>query len=144
MLLSDSTILGERLISRTSVNLNIATKQTLYTVPAGKSLIVTRIVFRNSSIDTSASNRVPSIGYDAGASDVFDAAAITQTMTNYLLSDSTKYVSSSGHFDVAAGAPVLFLLTPAKIGAATNVLGFKLSLAISAGTMTVDIFGYLF
>ncbi len=105
------------------VNLNTTTKQTLYTVPTGKTLIVDKIITRNAS--TSLTTVIFGFGFNASANDVV-VAALHTTLTGNTL--------------IATDIPI----AGAKVGAAADVLGLKASLAQGgAATATIDIFGYL-
>lgn len=115
---------AETLISRTTgVDVNTATKQTLYTVPTGKILIVTRVVFRNAS--TSLTTASFGVGFDASGIDV---------------------LASETHTELT-GSTLVNLRTPfdgAKRGAAGDVLGLKCSINQGgAATITVEVFGFL-
>ncbi len=106
-----------------SVDLNSATKQTLYTVPTGKTFIPLRIITRNAS--TSLTTAIFGFGFDANATDVI-AAALHTALTGGTL--------------FAIDNPI----AGAKAGSAADVLGVKCSLVQgSAATATVDVLGYL-
>lgn len=112
-----------KLATVTGVNLNVTTKTTLYTVPAGKVAYVTRVVVRDPSTDLTTAEF--GVGYDANATDVIANAAHTA------LTGPTLYEA------IAAKAG-------AKEGAAAAVLGLKCGTAQgAAATATIDVFGYL-
>jgi hypothetical protein len=109
--------------SLSAANLNTTNKQTIYTVPTGKTLIVTKIITRN--VSTSLTTVIFGFGFNANANDVI-AAALHTTLTGSTL--MTIDVPIAG----------------AIVGAAANVLGVKCSLAQGgAATATIDVFGYL-
>lgn len=107
-----------------SVNLNSTTKQTLYTVPASRSCIITKVVKRDAS--AAVTTAVGAFGFNANADDV---------------------VASFNVFDKLTGTTVYDISEPrvaAVKGSATNTFGYKGSVAEGAArTMTVDVFGYL-
>lgn len=114
---------AEVLLSSTSVNLNSATAQTLFTVPAGVSCEVTRIVVRNAS--TSLTTVSFSIGWNGAT---FDNVLANATHTE--LTGATLYTS-------------LAPKTGATKGAALDVLKLLCNILQGApATATIDIFGY--
>lgn len=115
--------LKEGLLSTTTVDLNVATKTTLYTVPTAKTAYITKFVVRDAS--TNLTTAVFGMGYDANATDVV-AQALHAGLT---------------------GA-TLYEIIPPKIGAleggAAAVLGVVASiLQGAAATAVVDTYGYL-
>lgn len=97
---------------------------TLYTVPAGKSCIITKVVIRNSSGNLTTASI--SFGFDAVGSDCITNAAHV-TLTN-----STFYE-----------------VIPPKVGAVRGAAAGTFKVAVNtkqggAMTITVDVFGYLF
>ncbi len=111
----------EHRLTSTPVDLSLSTKQNLFTVPAGKSCIVTYVNSRGPSatITTAAGG----VGYNAGGTDVAVLSMPTTTAT-YQITGFTALVGT--------------------IGAAASVLGFKTTATQAATTMTIDVFGYLF
>lgn len=120
---------GEVMLSRTaSVDMNPAggtpVMATLYTVPAGHSCIVTKVIVRNSSGNLTTASI--SFGFDANGSDVIANA------TRTYLDAATKY-------------GVIPAVNGAVRGAAAGT--FKVAVNTKQGgamTITVDVFGYLF
>jgi hypothetical protein len=113
-----------RLSSTASVNLNVTTKTTLYTVPTGKTLIVDHVVIRLASASLTTASF--GVGFNANADDVVADATHTELTGNTLY---TRLAPKVG----------------AKIGAATDVFGLKCSIAQgAAATVTVDVFGWLY
>ncbi len=109
--------------SISGVNLNTGTKSNLYTVPAGKILLLTGLLSRQASANLTTA--VFGFGFDANCTDVITAALHTG------LIDSTVAI-----LDVPK---VGF-----KIGSAASVLGCKCAVAQGqAATITVDIIGLL-
>lgn len=112
----------ERLVASTVVDLSLSTKQTLYTVPSGQHLVITKINSRSPTATLTTGSG--GVGYDAGASNVTAGDTLMPTTT-------TTY----GLFVPAVANPV---------GAPADVLGFKTSATQAATSMTVDVFGYFF
>lgn len=112
----------ESLLVSKVVDLSLSTKQTLYTVPAGQHLIVTKINSRSPTATLTTGSG--GVGYDAGASDVTAGDTVMPTT-------ATTY----GLFSSVTSTP---------IGAPTDVLGFKTSATQAATSMTIDVFGYFF
>lgn len=113
-----------KMSSTDSVDLNTATKTTLFTVPAGKTLVVTKIIVRNAS--SSLTTASFSFGYNANADDVVATATHTELTGNTLY---TKIEPKVG----------------AIIGNAADVFGVKCTiLQGSAATVTISVFGYFF
>jgi hypothetical protein len=114
-----------KLATAAAVDLNTATPTTLYTVPAGKSAVITRIVLRLAS--TSLTTVSISIGFNSASfNDVLANATHTE------LTGATLFT-------------VLSSKAGAKIGAAADVLKLLCNtLQGGAATCTVDIFGYLY
>lgn len=111
------------LSSTASVDLNTTSKTTLYTVPAGKSAVITMVIIRAASTSLTTANY--GLGFDAGGSDVVTGATHTE------LTGATLYTK----LQAKAGA---------KLGAAGDVFGLKCSVAQGApATVTVDVYGYL-
>jgi len=114
-----------RLSTTTSVDMNTATATTLYTVPTGKSCIITHIVVRAAS--TSLTTASYSFGFNSAA---FDDVVANATHTE--LTGSTLYT-------------VLIAKAGATRGVAADTFKVLMNtLQGSAATTTVDVFGYLF
>lgn len=115
---------GERILATKDLaNLNVTTKTSIFTVPAGKTAIITRLVLRNASISLTTASF--GFGFDAGATDV-DGSTTHTELTGPTLASQT------------------IVLSGAKVGAAADVFGIKCSIAQGApATMSVDAFGYL-
>jgi hypothetical protein len=137
------TTLGTELfkLSTTTLNLNTNTKQTLYTVPSGKSAVPTMVVLRSPSVDITlgATGRL-NFGFDAGAVDWTSTNALQ--LAPSALIDSTKVLefnqSDAGGNSLGGG-------TSSVIGTATQTFGVICDAAFgSAATVIVDLFGYLF
>lgn len=108
-----------------SVDMNTATASALYTVPTGKSAIITRVVVRNAS--TSLTTASYSFGFNSATyNDVIADATHTE------LTGSTLYTA----LNAKAGA---------KVGVAGDILKVLMNiLQGGAATTTIDVFGYLF
>ena len=120
----NSGINSSALIATVSgVDLNVTTKSNLFTVPTGKTLVVSRVTVRNAS--TSLTTASFGFGFNASANDVVTASLHT------MLVDNTLY-------------EIVIPITGSKIGNASDVLGVKCSIAQGvAATVTIDVFGYL-
>jgi hypothetical protein len=115
----------QKLATVTGVGMNTATATSLYTVPAGRTCVVTRVVVRAASVSLTTASY--SFGFTGPAyNDVIADAAHTE------LTGSTLYV----------------ILTPkagAKVGAAGETFKVLMNtLQGAAATTTMDVFGYLF
>lgn len=114
---------GEKRIASVTANLNVLTKTTLYTVPTGFKLVVTRIVLRSASVSLTTASF--GFGFDANATDVDTSSLHTELTGATLVSQ-------------------IIPLAGAKIGSAADVLGIKCSIAQGvAATLVVDVFGVL-
>lgn len=112
-----------RLATATGIDLSSTNKQTLYTVPTGKTCYPTRFVVRDASAAITLAT--VTIGFDAGATDVVGATALTG------LSDGTKY-------------QILSPVTNPVEGAAAAVLGLDTTVQEGAAdTVTIDVYGFL-
>ena len=105
----------------TGVDLNSTAKQTLITVPAGKTAVVTKVILRNAS--TSLTTASCGFGFDAGGSNVVVAATHTE------LTDATSYTMLAAKVGSGLGT-----------GGAT--FGIKCGTAQGAtATADVDVYG---
>lgn len=112
------------LASVTAVDVNTTDKTTLYTVPPGKSCVVTSVVGRLASISLTTAHFA--FGFNANGNDV-----VTDTAAS-ALDGATKYQA----FNAISGA---------VRGAAGDVFGIKCPTAQGvAATATFDVFGYLY
>lgn len=115
------TLLG----STASVDMNTATATTLYTVPPGKSCIISHVVVR------AASTSLTTASYSFG----FNSASFNDVIAN---ATHTELTGST-----------LYTILSAKAGATRGAAGdaFKVlmnTLQGGAATTTIDVFGYLF
>lgn len=114
-----------KLSSTSSVDMNTATATTLYTVPTGKSCIITHVIVRNAS--TSLTTASYSLGFNSAA-------------FNNVIADAT-------HTELTGST--LYTVLIAKAGATRGVAAdtFKVLMNIlqgGAATTTMDVYGYLF
>lgn len=114
-----------KLATTTGINMNAVAATALFTVPEGKTLIVTHVVIRNASIALSTANF--GFGYAAGEADVIAATTLGTGLT----------------------AATLYRVLEAKDGAIKGVAADILKIGVdiaqgAAATMDVDVFGYLF
>ena len=111
-------------LATVNVDMNSGTAQTLYTVPAELSCIISHVVVRNASISLDTAS------YSFG----FTGAAYTDVIADAVHNELT-------------GATLFIILTAkagAKLGAAADI--FKLlvnTLQGAAATATIEVFGYL-
>lgn len=114
-----------KLATIAAVNMNTATATLLYTVPAGKSCIITKVVVRLASVSLTTVS--VSFGWTTAAwADVIANATHTE------LTGNTLYT-------------VLIPMVGAKVGVAAGT--FKVlcnTLQGAAATVTIDVFGYLY
>lgn len=107
-----------------SVDLNTGTKQTLYTVPSGRSCIVTKVIIRDAS--AAVTTAVGNFGFNANADDVVSGFKVFDKLTG-----TTVY-------------EIMPVKTRAVKGTSTNTFGFKATTVEgSSRTMVADVFGYL-
>jgi hypothetical protein len=117
-----------------SFSLNNAAAQTLYTVPPGKSAIVTFVVGRAPSVDLSGGTTTfLTFGFNAGANDW----STTNNYSTTALTSATFYQMQSQ--EVASGNG------PAVIGTAGQAFKAIVDAAFgSAATLTISVLGYEF
>jgi len=114
-----------KLATVTEIDMNTVATTDLFTVPAGKSCVITHIVIRNASITLNTASF--GFGFNANADDVVAAAVL------------------GGNLSAAAKYRVLEATDGAVRGAATDVLKIGVdTVQGAAATMDVDVFGYLF
>lgn len=121
-------------LSSTSINAQTTTKQTLFVVPTGKSLIVDHIRVRQPSASLAGLVDMD-LGGDASAGDWIQEI----TLNAFTATTDEGKVSQPAQ---AAGPPIV----PAKksVYAAATVFGVKINTgSTGAATVYVDLFGYL-
>lgn len=133
---SGSNVIGasaELLLASATMNLNTNTKQTLYTVPGGKSAVIAKVLLRNASVNLSAgaTSRL-TFGFDGGATDFgpqfFDPTILTAANLYRLF----------GQGDVAPAAVSVIGTAAQTFGAITD------SAFGSAATVIIMVYGNLF
>lgn len=131
-LAADSTIpmIGMRL-SSTSILGKIQTQTTLYTVPTGKTAVITHIVLRM----TSASNVTAVATVTAGVTSAWTSILASTALTGFDATGEYFVLQSSNPSIVTAAAGVIKLDVPT---AATTTGGGD------TYTFTCDLFGYLY
>ena len=114
------------LSTTTGIDAKVVATINLYTVPAGKSTIVTSVIIRVTTADTITAVPALGIGIAAGEDDIIASTTLTG------LDATTKYWK----FDVEGTA---------KVGAAAEVIKLGIDTGATATTMTiaVDLIGYL-
>lgn len=129
----DTQLVAETMLASVSLNLNTNTKQSLYTVPTGKSAIITKVIARSPSVDLSGGATTNlSFGFNAGANDWANA-----TLGTALLTASTLFLVLSQEFALGG--------SPSTIGASTRTFSAITDAAFgSAATVQIEVFGHLF
>lgn len=126
---------GLTILDSTILNLNTNTKQTLYTVPVGKSAIVTELSLRSASVDLSGGATTSlSAGFDAGATDWGNPffGIVSLTSSGLFVVINQFFVGSGGN-------------GPSVIGTAGQTFGAITDVAFgSAATVVIDVIGYEF
>jgi len=116
------------LLGSVPVDWSAAATTALYTVPAGKSCVITKIVIRSATISLDqATDATSNIGFDA-ATDLVASADISKVLVA-----TTTWAN-------------LTLATPGVIGTTTQVLNLHntVGCTTAGSTSQVDVFGYLF
>lgn len=118
------------LLKTTTLDLNTNTKQTLYTVPAGKSAAVAFVIARSASKDLSTGVTTNlSFGFNAGANDWANA-----TLGTALLTSSSLLLALSQEFAIGGAA--------SKLGTAAQIFGAITDAAFgSAATVVIEVYG---
>lgn len=117
---------ADALLASVSLNLNTNTKQALYTVPGGKSAIITKVVARTASADLSGGvTTILQFGFNAGSND-------WNTVTNLninLLTTAAMFImldqfnGAGGGVSVRGTAAQIFgAITDAAFGSAATVI----------------------
>lgn len=110
--------------STASVDMNAVAVTTLYTVPTGKSCVITHVVCRTASISLTTVSW--SFGFDAAGSDCIADA------THTVLDGATKYI-------------VIKAKDAAVLGTAAGTFKIRVNTAQgAAATMTAEVFGYIY
>lgn len=123
-----------RLLASTSLNLNSILRQTLYTVPAGKTAVIAFLVFRSPSVDITAVAQQLSFGFNVLATD-WNIGLLFPTATSGLTA-ATKYTVFFQDYAVGYS-------NSSVLGAAAGTFGAVCDVAFgSAAAVIVDVFGY--
>ena len=118
----------EILLSSTAgINGKSASTTNLYTVPAGKTAIITRAVVRLTSASALTAAGSAGIGIGAGEDDIFDSTVLSGILAT---SDAYMFSNVMGKFRAAASTEVI------KLGIDAAYTG-------TTATLAVDLFGYL-
>jgi len=114
-----------KLATVTGIDMNAVAATNLFTVPEGKTCIITHVVIRNASAELDTADF--GFGYAAGEADVIAASTLGTGLTA-----ATLY-------------RVLEAANGAIKGVAAEILKIGVDVAqATAATMDVDVFGYLF
>ena len=125
---------GVTLLSSTaSCNLaaNAAVEKDLYTVPVGKTAVITHVVMRTFSADCTTA--VVTFGIAGGACEEFLGDT---TLTGITASYATQFVQL---LKIPNATPVVHSMLTAG-----QVFAMEITTAGDASTCTIDVFGYLF
>lgn len=122
--LLDNLVGTEQLLATQNANLNSATPNVLYTVPVGKTAIITKLVVRGASVELDTASF--SVGYNS--------------------TDFNDVIANATHVELVDNS--VYSILPAKAGAALGVAAAELTLLANtlqgaAATVTVDVYGYL-
>lgn len=104
------------------VDMKIAASTALFTVPTGKTAVITHVVVRNNTASLAGGTSYSVTGFRAG----FSLNGITATTTNYVIIQGTDITSYTVQ---AAGTVINWTVTTG---------------ATASGTATIDVFGYLY
>lgn len=111
-----------KLSTTTAVNAQAAASTLIYTVPTGKTLIITSVVVRTPSATLAGGTSYGVTNFRAAV----DLSSMTTATTDYMEirgADVTKYTAS------VAGTAIYFVVTTGSTGVAT---------------VAIDLFGYLY
>jgi hypothetical protein len=131
----DAKTKGLMLISSTQINCQTTTKQSLYTVPSGKTFIPVKAVVRSPSASLAGM-----VDFDFGGNAAADDWL--QQISLNAMTATTDYVEIAQP-DQAVGPPIV----PNKktVYAAAIAFGIKINTgSTGAATAQVDLFGYLY
>jgi len=124
---------GIALLSSTTVNTNVGTKQALYTVPAAKACVITQMVLRGASASLAAMGDDTGFGFDSPPANtvLLDSAqlALLTTASRYILPNLSEDVPTFGNFRTLGNAGEVF-----------GVIFYDTSIV---ATVKIDVFGYL-
>lgn len=121
------TVFSKRL-NTVIVASNVGTKQVLYTVPAGKSAVVTHVIIRGPSASLATILGTLSFGFNSGSNNW--SPAFTQA--------ELRTLTLATHvFPKLANAVTV-------IGAAADTFGAIFSSTALTANVTIDVFGYTF
>lgn len=131
-----------QLLGRVTVNLQTITGQTLYTVPSAKIAIITGIICRGFTANLDQQFKV---GFNSTTFDNVSAGTVYDVDVNPVMIGKCLIISMSTFASGSVGdqATALRAQNHAE-GVAADVLKLLMSLAnTTAGTMVVDVLGYL-
>lgn len=124
---------AEALLSRTTgASFTAGSKVTLYTVPAGKSCVVVKVVIHDSSASLAATT---AISFGGNATDANDwTGGTTITLAKHTAATMTSLIRAQ---DYTATTLQPFYLTGA-------LFGYKVTTGATGATATIDVFGYIY
>jgi len=120
------------LLSTATVNTNVGTKQTLYTVPVGYECYITQLIIKKASASLAAYNGAVSFGFDAGST------GWAGMPTNQIaILDS---ISQIPVFSIDWSAP---MPNQSITGVGNDTFGVKFGDTSIIATVQIDVLGYL-
>jgi len=129
-------------LSSTTVGLQTITGQALYTVPSAKRAIITGIICRSFTANL---DQQFTVGFNSPNFNNVSAGTIYDSDVNPVMIGSSLMLSISSFVGGTTGDNIIALRAQSHAeGTAGDVLKLLMSLAnTTAGTMVVDVFGYL-
>ena len=120
------TTAADALLATTVMNLNTGTKQTLYTVPGGKSAVITKILARSPSVNLGGGATTNlQFGFNAGATDWSSASPlpVADLTASTLFKVFSQELAAGGSTSVIGTAAQTFgAITDAAFGSAATVV----------------------
>lgn len=131
-----------QLLGRTTVNLQTITGQALYTVPSAKIAIITGIICRSFTANL---DQQFTVGFNSPNFNNVSAGTIYDADVNPVMIGNLLMLSISSFVGGTTGDNIVALRAQSHAeGTAADVLTLLMSLAnTTAGTMVVDVLGYL-
>lgn len=120
-------VVEQKLSTTTGIDGTAVATTNLYTVPSGKTAVITRAVVRVTTATAITVAGTAGIGIAAGEDDIFNSTTLTGITTT---TSAFMFSNTFGKF---------------QLGAATNVIKFGIDTGYTAtvATLAVDLFGYL-
>lgn len=135
----DIRILANSLLSTTTVDTDIGTKQALFTVPVDKHCVPTAVVIRNASASLETIGDSLTFGFGVGASEWGSIFQLLADLTVPSRGFGLSAFSTPGE-DLSIYTRDPFFI----IGAAGDVFGCIFNDPSIDATLVIDVFGYLY